>query len=145
MVGGYSGVPGKRQKIYYYGCTYHHTRGRTVCENDHRARMEQLAGATARSAPRDAIVQADAFRLKQGENSLSAYTFGSRSIHHFFCKSCGIKPFGRGHLDGIGDFVAVNVACLDDATAEELAHAPVRYDDGRNNHWGSPPAETRHL
>ncbi len=92
------------------------------------------------------IVKADAFRLRQGEETLSDYQFGRNSIHHLFCRHCGIKPFGRGHLDKLGgEFYAVNVACLDDATTEELAEAPVRYEDGRNNNWESPPAETRHL
>jgi hypothetical protein len=53
--------------------------------------------------------------------------------------------FGRGHLDEIGAFVAVNVACLDDATPEELAAAPIKYEGGRNNRWESPPAVTRYL
>jgi hypothetical protein len=44
-----------------------------------------------------------------------------------------------------GYFYAVNLACLDDATVEELVEAPVRYEDGRNNNWESPPTETRHL
>jgi hypothetical protein len=92
-----------------------------------------------------AVVPARAFRIRQGEGALSEYTFASRSIHHFFCKRCGIKPFGRGHLDEIGDFVAVNVACLDDVTDEQLARAPVQYEDGRNDRWESPPIETRHL
>lgn len=92
------------------------------------------------------IVKADAFRLIQGEEALTDYRFGSGTIHHLFCSRCGIKPFGRGHLDELGgDFYAVNVACLDDATAGELAEAPVRYEDGRNNNWESRPAETRHL
>jgi hypothetical protein len=93
-----------------------------------------------------AIVKADAFRLLQGEDVLSDYQFGSKTIHHFFCSRCGVKPFGRGHLDVLGgDFYAVNVACLDNATTGELVEAPVRYEDGRNNNWESPPAETRHL
>ncbi len=44
-----------------------------------------------------------------------------------------------------GDFVGVFVASLDDAEPAELIASPVRYADGRNNNWGSPPAETRHL
>ena len=93
-----------------------------------------------------AIVQAEAFRLLQGEDALTDYQFGSNTIHHLFCSRCGVKPFGRGHLDELGsDFYAVNVACLDDATTEELVQAPVIYEDGRNNKWESPPAETRHL
>lgn len=92
-----------------------------------------------------AIVKAGAFRLLQGEDALSSYQFGSNTIRHLFCSRCGVKPFGRGHLDELGDFYAVNVACLDDATTEELVEAPVRFEDGRSNHWESPPAETRHL
>jgi hypothetical protein len=95
-----------------------------------------------------AIVKADAFRLLHGESALSDYQADSgpgADIHHFFCSICGIKPFGRGHLEELGgDFYAVNVACLDDVTPEEFAKAPVKYEDGRNNNWGSPPAETRY-
>ena len=92
------------------------------------------------------IAKADEFRLLEGKEALSDYQFGSNTIHHVFCSHCGVKPFGRGHLDAIGgEFYAVNVACLDNATPEELAEAEVRYEDGRNNNWDSPPAETRHL
>jgi site-specific DNA recombinase len=41
-IGGYVGTPPNRRKMTYYCCSYHHTRGATVCENDHRAHMEWL-------------------------------------------------------------------------------------------------------
>jgi hypothetical protein len=94
------------------------------------------------------LAKPDAFRVIAGEEALSDYQFGSNSMHHLFCKHCGVRSFGRGHLDVLGgDFVSVNVACLDldEADLKELVDAPVRYADGRNNNWMKPPAETRHL
>jgi hypothetical protein len=44
-----------------------------------------------------------------------------------------------------GDFVSVSLGCLDDAEPTELAEAPVRFAEGRNNAWWNEPAETRHL
>ena len=92
------------------------------------------------------IVKPQAFRLLAGEEALSDYRFGSNSMHHLFCRHCGVRPFGRGHLDVLGgDFYSVNVACLDDVEPQELIDAPVRYADGRANNWQSAPVETRHL
>jgi hypothetical protein len=92
------------------------------------------------------LVQPDAFRLLAGEAELGDYQFGGRIQHHLFCRHCGTKPFGRGHLDLLGgDYVSVNLACLDDLDPTVLAAAPVQYFDGRNDAWMQPPAETRHL
>lgn len=91
-----------------------------------------------------AIVPAGDFRLPQGEDVLTEYRFGP-NIRHYFCSRCGVKPFGRGHIEGFGDFVAVNVVALDDAADEELAEAPVEFQNGRENAWESAPAETRYL
>jgi len=92
------------------------------------------------------VLKPDAFRLLAGAADLSDYQFGSRSVHHLFCRHCGVRPFARGHIEAIGgEFRSVNLACLDEADPAELATAPVRYFDGRHDNWQAPPVETRHL
>jgi hypothetical protein len=93
------------------------------------------------------------FRLNEGEELLSDYraadsNWPEGNVHHYFCSRCGVRSFSKGYLEMApfnGWFHAVNVACLDDATDEELAAAPIQYEDGRNNNWDNPPAVTRHL
>ena len=90
-------------------------------------------------------VPASCFRLLQGEQALGEYRFGARRDGHCFCRACGINVFSTGESAGMGRFVAVTVASLDDVGVEELVGAPVRYIDGRNDNWVSAPEETRHL
>jgi hypothetical protein len=94
----------------------------------------------------NAIIKPAAFRLLAGEAALSDYQFGSRAGHHLFCKHCGVRSFGRGYVEQIGgDYVAIQLAALDDVDPQELIAAPVRYANGRDNAWWVPPAEIRHL
>jgi hypothetical protein len=92
------------------------------------------------------IIKPDAFRLLTGETAVSDYQFATKSGHHLFCRHCGVRSFARGYVKEIGgDYVAVQLASLDNVDPQELVSAPVRYADGRNNNWQAAPKETRHL
>jgi hypothetical protein len=93
-----------------------------------------------------ALIKPAAFRLLTGEDALTDYQFATKQGHHLFCKHCGLRPFTRGHVPEIGgDFVSINIACLDDVADAEMASLPVRYSNGRDNDWMHQPAETRQL
>lgn len=93
-----------------------------------------------------ALVKPEAFRLLKGENELSDYQFGSKAGHHLFCKTCGVRPFGRGYVEAIGGaYVSINVGCLDNLPLTDLADVPVQYFDGRSDTWAELPAETGRL
>lgn len=83
-------------------------------------------------------------RLLAGEGELADYQFGPRRIHHRFCRTCGVRPFGYASTAN-GAFYAINLAALDDVDPAVLANAPVTYVDGRHDNFSAPPAETRHL
>jgi len=80
-----------------------------------------------------ALVKPAAFKLLAGEDSLCDYTFNSRSVHHLFCKHCGIRSFCRGDIPEIGGaYVTVNLKCLDDV---DLTGVPIKHMNGRNDDW----------
>lgn len=91
------------------------------------------------------IVQPDSFRLLSGESELTEYLFNTRKNRHLFCKRCGVRAFGIGYAPDGGQVYGVNVMCLDKLDIDELMSAPITYVDGRNDRWGSAPAEIRHL
>jgi len=82
------------------------------------------------------IVPKSQFRLLQGEECLSTYTFNTRVAKHLFCSVCGVKSFyvPRSHPDGY----SINARCLDPGTVEGVTIEPVngrewelQYPEGR--------------
>ncbi len=91
-----------------------------------------------------APVAASDFRLLSGEADLAEYQFGRKRIRHFFCRTCGVRPYSSGRDPNGNPSYAVRVSCLDGVESQELLDAPVRYFNMRHDDL-SPPAETRHL
>jgi hypothetical protein len=89
----------------------------------------------------------DAFRLIAGAAALTDYQGGNAVAHHPFCRHCGVHAFDRIDVPNMTGavYLNINVACLDGLDIDELAAAPVSYHDGRNDDWGTRPAEVRHL
>lgn len=70
------------------------------------------------------FVPADQFKLLAGEDALADYQFGSKTVHHLFCRNCGIESFARGsNADGT-PMVALNVRCFDEVDPAALSPAP---------------------
>jgi hypothetical protein len=88
-----------------------------------------------------AFAKGDDFRLLKGAEMLSDYQQAppgkSAFLHFTFCSRCGVRAFTKGGAlpEFGGEFHAVNLGCLDDATDEELADAPIHFADGRNDDW----------
>ncbi len=57
------------------------------------------------------IVPKSKFSITSGEENLTTYTFNTGVAQHYFCKTCGIKPFyiPRSNPDGVD----ININCLD--------------------------------
>jgi hypothetical protein len=89
-----------------------------------------------------AVVKPEAFRVLSGKGELTQYLFNSRRNEHYFCRTCGVRPFGLGNQ---GEVVGVNIGCLEDATPEELAAAPIHYVDGRHDNWQNAPPIVSYL
>jgi hypothetical protein len=64
------------------------------------------------------IVPASRFKLIQGENNLTTYSFNNHVAKHMFCKTCGVQSFysPRSNPDGYG----ISPHCLDPGTVEKI-------------------------
>jgi hypothetical protein len=73
-----------------------------------------------------AVAMSD-FKLISGESETTDYQFNRRSIHHPFCRTCGIQSYAYGKGPGGKDMVMLNVRCLDGVDVEQFK---VRKFDG---------------
>jgi hypothetical protein len=85
-----------------------------------------------------AVARAEAFRLVAGEPELTMYLFHTRKNQHYFCRHCGVRPFGIGTETPIGKMVGVNIGCLEGVSEEELSRIPITAVDGMNDRHGAP-------
>ena len=104
--------------------------GRVRFEVDAPARIEATdcnCSICRKSGFLHLFVSRDEFRLLQGEDSLTTYTFNTRMAKHFFCRHCGVKSYyiPRSHPDG----VSINVRCLE---ADTVAAVDITPFDGQN-------------
>jgi hypothetical protein len=90
-------------------------------------------------------VKPGAFRLLSGKDALTKYLFNTKRNEHYFCKVCGVRPFGIGNAPGPGTVYGVNLGCLENVTPQELAAAPIVYVDGKHDIWHAAPAVTSYL
>ena len=83
------------------------------------------------------IVPASRFRLMDGADALTTYTFNTGQAKHLFCRTCGIKAFyiPRSNPDGY----AVTYRCLDDWMSLDVTINPF---DGQN--WEANAATLAH-
>jgi hypothetical protein len=92
-----------------------------------------------------AIAKADGLRMTAGEEELTEYRFNSKKNQHFFCRRCGVRPFGVGNDTPIGKMYGVNVGCLEGIGEEELSKLTITYTDGLNDRWQDKPNFFAHL
>lgn len=72
---------------------------------------------------------ADNFTLKKGEDNLTDYQFGKKTIHHLFCKSCGVTTFAKSNMPDDTEMRAINIRCLEGVDIDALE---VRKYDGKS-------------
>ena len=92
-----------------------------------------------------AVTTPEHFRLISGQEMLTEYLFNTRRNQHFFCRLCGVRPFGVGNETPIGTMYGVNIGCLEGVSEEELSRIPITYVDGMNDRWHQAPEFFAHL
>jgi hypothetical protein len=87
---------------------------------DHEKYKDKLAAADPNAY---VLVPPAAFRLVDGEADVSDVQFGLMLGLNRFCRFCGIRVFGKGHLAKLGgDFCVIGLSALD-GVIDDAEHA----------------------
>jgi hypothetical protein len=92
-----------------------------------------------------AMAKPAAFRLLAGESEL--VKLKPAKGPGGFCKHCGVASFAHGDAAewNDGDYVAINVGCLDGLSPAQLAAIPITYLDGLHDTWAPITENTSYL
>lgn len=92
----------------------------------------------ARTGYEHLIVPGGDFRLLQGADALTVYTFNTGVARHLFCKVCGIKSYyvPRSNPDGF----SISLRCVDPGTIEH-----VTFEDFDGQNWERAGHTLAHL
>ena len=118
--------------------------GRVRFEVDAPARLEVTecnCSICAKSGFLHLIVPNSQFRLLQGKEFLTTYTFNTGVAKHLFCCVCGVKSFyvPRSHPDGY----SVNARCLDPGTVTGMRIAAWEGRDWKQQSAGGTGEQPR--
>jgi hypothetical protein len=80
----------------------------------------------------------EGFRLLSGESELTQYPFHTGKNRHYFCRHCGVRPFGVGTETPVGKMIGVNLGCLDGVSEDALSRVPVICVDGLHDRFAPP-------
>lgn len=67
-----------------------------------------------------AFVPGDKFRLLSGENAVTDYQFGKKSIHHLFCSTCGVTSYATGKGRDGSEMRAINLRCIEGIDLDKI-------------------------
>eukprot|EP00026_Physarum_polycephalum_P020809 Phypoly_transcript_23627.p1 GENE.Phypoly_transcript_23627~~Phypoly_transcript_23627.p1 ORF type:complete len:173 (-),score=32.78 Phypoly_transcript_23627:23-541(-) len=83
-------------------------------------------------------VDVPSFKVLSGKDNLQDYQFGGKNFHHWFCKTCGNRPYLSGSMGG-AEMIFVNTCCLDDFDPKGLTLTTI---DGKNDTFAVIKTET---
>lgn len=71
-------------------------------------------GAIMAFVPKAALVRT------AGDDALTDYQFGKKSIHHVFCTTCGVRPYAWGKGQDGAEYAMINVRCIDGVDVNKI-------------------------